>query len=478
MTRRFALPLPGGSSFLFHLRSAVALSGVLALLLCSVCCPAAAGSEQGLLRNPDFRFELDGWVFRPGDRSQVTLVDREASGDKALRLTPNGKLLGVETERLVMGRQLAPDQAYQVHADLKNDGLESGVFAFSMYCFDARGRALKQIAFYGLSARSSDHGWRTVGATFGPGTRNPLPAGTHSICIRFSFYEKEGNCRGCVLVDHVILQPYKPAPHESWPRQIVARVGDLEVRFESRSFWTLYRIDYRGTRLGLDRWGSHYGSVASFPGVGFIGSGHTENGEQEQILDLKLFVNGQPLEEPQPEVNCQSIRLHKRSRIRHLVLTTDLTVRGGRIFEEVRLRADEPQRVNLIYHFMHPWTPTATEYCAELLDGTRIVGQFTGDRGQKIDQPARWTAIYDAPSGKGAITYTLDAPSENTWRIRYWDVPERYRKYYFVTFPSQTVPAGCEFRYRIVTIPFEAEPPQWLQEATRLAKAARTAPGD
>ena len=74
-------------------------------------------------------------------------------------------------------------------------------------------------------------------------------------------------------------------PNPGWPRQFTAVVGDIEVRFEDRSFWTLYRIDYKGTRLCLDRWGSHYGSVASFPGVGFIGSGHSEN-EDEQVLSL------------------------------------------------------------------------------------------------------------------------------------------------------------------------------------------------
>ncbi len=263
----------------------------------------------------------------------------------------------------------------------------------------------------------------------------------------------------------------------SWPKEIVADVSgpkgaDLQIRFESRSFWTLYRIDYRGTRLCLDRFGSHYGSVANFPGVGFIGSGHTEN-EDEQVLDLKLFVDGKPVAEPKPTVKCKEIRLRKKSRIRTLVLDTDILVRAGRIIEDVRLKADRPTPVNLIYHFMHPWTQTGTEYCAELLDGSHVSGVFNGDKKHKIDKPTRWSAIYDGPSGNGAVTYVLDAPEDDDWRTRYWDVPGRYRKHYFVTFLKKTIPAGREFHYRIVTVPFQSPRADWQAAAARVATTCK-----
>jgi hypothetical protein len=269
-----------------------------------------------------------------------------------------------------------------------------------------------------------------------------------------------------------VFRPGGPPEREGWPHEIIARIGDLEVRFESRSFWTLYRVDYQGTRLGLDRWGSHYGSVVSFPGVGFIGSGHTEN-EDEQVLDLKLSVDGRPVDKPESTVTCREIRLQKRSRIRDIILDTEIDVQGNRIIEDVRLRTNKPTPVNLIYHFMHPWTPTATEYCAELLDGTRVDGAFTGDRTQRIDQATRWSAIYDGPSGKGAVTCVLNAPSDDDWRTRYWDVPDRYRKHYLATFLSRTGPPGREFHYRVVTVPFEAPDERWKEEAARVAETCQ-----
>lgn len=444
------------------------LSPVLAFLLAACLGVAAQAQVTSPLPNPGFDNGLQGWLFRPGNETQAAVVDGGAGHGKVLELQPNGKILGVETERLSIGQKLQADQAYQVQAQLKLEGLQKGVFAFSMYCYDAQGKSLKQLVFRGLNPQSKPHDWRTVTGEFGPGTANPLPEGTASVSLRFSFHEAKGDCQGKVLVDDVGLQPFTPKPQDAWPKEIVAAVGDLGIRFESRSFWTLYRVDYQGTRLGLDRFGSHYGSVANFSGVGFIGSGHTEN-EDEQVLAKQLFVDGKLVEWPAATVRCGEIRLVKQSRIRSLVLDTEIDVRDNRIWEDVRLKADKPTPVNLIYHFMHPWTQTATEYCAELLDGSRIEAAFTGDKGQKIDKPTRWSAVYDAPSGKGVVTYVLEAPKDNQWRTRYWDISDRYRKHYFVTFLGQTVPANTEFHYRVVTVPFAASADQWKAEAARVA---------
>ena len=45
----------------------------------------------------------------------------------------------------------------------------------------------------------------------------------------------------------------------------------------------------------------------------------------------------------------------------------------------------------------------------------------------------RWSAIYDQPTAKGALTYVFDAPADDDWRTRYWDVPSVYRKHYLAT---------------------------------------------
>ncbi|MEN6493367.1 MAG: hypothetical protein ABFD16_03670, partial [Thermoguttaceae bacterium] len=93
--------------------------------------------------------------------------------------------------------------------------------------------------------------------------------------------------------------------------------------------------------------------------------------------------------------------------------------------------------------------------------------------GQKIDKPTRWSAVYDAPTGKGVVTYVLAAPEDNPWRTRYWDISDRYRKHYLVTFLGQTVPADTEFHYRVVTVPFAASADQWKVEAARVAEGCK-----
>ncbi len=252
-----------------------------------------------------------------------------------------------------------------------------------------------------------------------------------------------------------------------WPQEFAAEVGPLGVRFESRSFWTLYRIDYKGERLGLDKWGSHYGSVAKFPEVGFIGSGHREN-EDEEVLELSLDVDGVTQVIPQASYQCKTLTLVKRSKIRSLRLKTSVESGAGKIIEDVELQAETPTPVNLIYHFMHPWTPAMTHFFAETMDGREVFGEFDDDKRQEIDQPTRWSAVYNADERNGVFTGVLIAPPAH-WRTRYWDVPDRYRKHYFTTFMDETIPPGPVFHYRIVTIPFEAPLESWKSLARELA---------
>ena len=119
-------------------------------------------------------------------------------------------------------------------------------------------------------------------------------------------------CPACVYASKDCLPAYDV---NEWPKEIVADVCDMQIRFESRSFWTLYRIYYKDMILGLDRFGSHYGTVANFPNLGFVGSGHKENKETEHVLNLQLLVDGKPVEKPKSLYACQSIELVKKTKI-------------------------------------------------------------------------------------------------------------------------------------------------------------------
>lgn len=267
-----------------------------------------------------------------------------------------------------------------------------------------------------------------------------------------------------------IAQGDPESPGADWPESITARVGTLSVRFESRSFWTLYRIDHEGVRLCLDKWGSHYGSVAKFPGVGFIGSGHTEN-EDEVLESLAFYVDGAAVSVHSDVPSARSVRLEKHSRLRTLQLHTVVTVLPDRIYEAVSVTAMEDTPLELMCHFMHPWDPAMTHFAGEQFDGTMLRGIFDNDKKQELNVPTKWSAVYNRAQERGAVTVVLLAP-ETGWRTRYWDVPNRYRKHYFTTFVDDTLRAEHPVSYRIVTLPFQAAFHHWENHARNVADEA------
>ena len=91
---------------------------VLLLFLLAITTTAAGAAEKdaGLLPNPGFDKEMSGWVFRPGDPSLAAIVDADGERGKVLELHPDGKILGVETEKLELGKALEADAAYEVTA--------------------------------------------------------------------------------------------------------------------------------------------------------------------------------------------------------------------------------------------------------------------------------------------------------------------------------------------------------------------------
>lgn len=421
---------------------------------------------ENLLPVKDFRDGLTGWRLQPGPAEFATV---EEDG-QVVRLAPRAANFGLDSAPLTLGAELDPGKTYIASAMLKNEGLTHGVFAFSVCAYDAKGNRLSQMAAHNLSVNSPTHDWQAKSLTFGKATPRVLPEGTHTVRLRFSFHDRDGKPGGTVLVRDAAAAEQDPGPFPDWPASILADVGRLQVRFERRSFWSLYRIDHEGVRLGKDSFGSHYGTVANFAGLGFVGTGHTEN-EDEQVIDLELRVDGQRQPVPAESYACGRIELRKRSRLRTLDVVSSILVADGRIVEEARLSAREETRCSLIYHFMHPWVHDMSDFLAELPDGNRVEGAFVGDKAQKVSRPTRWSAVYSRTLGRGAVTVVWDVPDDLPWQTRYWDVPEVYRKHYFTTFVNAEVPTGREFRYRVVTIPFAADAESWQQTAAAVAAA-------
>ena len=265
--------------------------------------------------------------------------------------------------------------------------------------------------------------------------------------------------------------PAQDTPATKWPADIKAKVGDLGIRFESRSFWTLYRVDYKGVRLGIDIYGSHYGHVANFPKTGFIGSGHTEN-EDEQVDSIQLFIDGKAVTKPQSNYNCDSIKIAKRSLIRNLQLDSEITIKDNKIIEDVKIQALKPEKLNYIYFFMHPWHTSFSDF-AVLDAGKEMTGKFTDSKKFMVDKPVKNIALFNRKLNKGIVTCITDVPDDIKWRNRYWDVPKRYRKHYFKAFIGAKVKPGKVYHFRAVTTPFEANADNWIEAAKAAMKVKK-----
>lgn len=445
----------------------------LATGLLAVLSVAVAGGAPAALVNPGFEDGLTGWRLAPGDDTMATVEAVNGVEGHVLHLQAQGKTLGVDSAPLVLGADLDPAKTYQVSARLKFGGLTSGIAAFSVCAVDATGRRLVQYSVQNWQTESKPHDWVTRSALIGPGTGKPFPEGAHAVHLRVSFHEPAGQCAGEIWVDEVAVSACAPPKFADWPASILVRSGDVEVRFESRSFWTLYRIDYQGTRICKDLFGSHYGSVANVKGVGFIGSGHTENGETEQLKDLALQVDGVLQPRPTDAYTANAVTLRKQSRVRDLVLDTTVTVQDNRISEAVAMRAEKPLDLNLMYHFMHPWVLEMSHFLAEKRDGTTLEGRFVDDKGMKVCAPVNWSAVFSESLGKGAVTLVEQVPEDMAWEVRYWDMPGSYRKHYFTVFSNATVEPGRTFEYRVLTVPFSAAAGVWQATAKDVvAKAA------
>ena len=97
-------------------------------------------------------------------------------------------------------------------------------------------------------------------------------------------------------------EPFKPNLGPDLPT-ITVTCGDVTLLLRQATQWTAGRIDYRGHAMTTER--SAYGTVFSFPDVGFIGTAHLEN-EPEKLQSLAFFLDDKKVETPAAEMKGSS----------------------------------------------------------------------------------------------------------------------------------------------------------------------------
>jgi hypothetical protein len=258
------------------------------------------------------------------------------------------------------------------------------------------------------------------------------------------------------------------------PDVLVATVGDILTRIDGPKLWTMSGIEWRGTVIAVED--SAYGCVITYPGAQHLGTahflevpGHPGEIEKEQVTELRFFVDDQPVTDIQKtmHVSGKSLRVERISKIRSFDLDSLLVVRDGTIVQSVRLRTDKPVELQSSYPLMYAWTPTATEYLfgggAEEKSGTFLEPSAKATEG--LEKDATWMAVYDGPTGKGAVACVVERPKDADAWLQYTDAPKIYRKLRLMTFVKATVPAGFDGTYRMAIGFFTAGAEDWKTQA-------------
>lgn len=411
--------------------------------------------------------EIKDWQLQHGQAENAVFSD---DGKSVKLCPPETKYMALMTPGLKIGEAISVDAGYVLECEVAIPQQPAGYFSISADCMGADGKRIKQLVFFAAGPNSKPFDWRRVRMPFGKESTRVIPEGTKEVFFKFAFSSPQPVKPGVVEIRNFSIREIANTVDASWPKEIIITAGDLQTRLEKRSFWTIYRLDWRGKRLGVDNFGSHYGSVANFPGTGFIGSGHTEN-EDEKILAIELSIDGKAVKEiPEAKYSCKEAVLIKKSSIKDLVLHTEIRILGDRIEQQVTLSAIKDTQLELIYHFMFPMTTGMTQWCGVSDNGRHIGGTFTGSGGFVASTSVKWLALYAPELGSGVFIAVTQTPQEIPSFAKVWDMPPRYRKFYLQSFTKLSVTANKPFKYAATVIPFDAATDSWKQAAESLSR--------
>lgn len=277
----------------------------------------------------------------------------------------------------------------------------------------------------------------------------------------------------CLLpaLSHAAKTPFKPNLGPDLPT-ITVTCGDVSLVLRQASQWTPARIDYKGKAMTTER--SAYGTVFSFPGVGFIGTGHLEN-EPEPLTSLAFILDGKPVDPPTAEMKGSTFKFKRVSQVRNFSLTCTWEIRDNRLYETSTVHTDAAQPLKLVYHFMHAWVPTVSAFAAgkDATPGQLISGSLgNGEEVMRkfyVNQQVDWFAVYEPGSQQHAVSRLLESPVQGGHVSMVWNVVGTYRKYYLKCFENSTVPAGFTGTWKMVTAFGAGDEAGWQERVQKQA---------
>lgn len=255
---------------------------------------------------------------------------------------------------------------------------------------------------------------------------------------------------------------------ENMPDIIQINSGELKIELAKRVFWNLNGVWLNG-RMVCQKNQGFCGTVISFKGLGWVGTGHLENKIGETELKFEFEVDGKPCR-PKTVINCHSFKMKKSALLHQIRLVYVLQVKNNRIYESAVLKVEKDSEVGTIYHFMHPWEPIFAEYLLRDIENKDNHGVFSEKNLRKFVDGFKpcWASFYSQENKLGFVSLVKDTskvPNTDKWLI--WN-RGRDRKLYYVAMQNASLKAGQEFSAEMTTAFYTASPEQWKNTAAEL----------
>ena len=245
------------------------------------------------------------------------------------------------------------------------------------------------------------------------------------------------------------------------PTQLHIQCGDIGIFIAPHLFWNLNGITYKKFFPGRQNHG-FYGTVIRYD-VGWVGTGHLENGIGETGVTLEFTRDGKPFTPGKETVECKSFTMTKRSKLHRGDLIYQHKLTDGVISESASLHFPEQQDLKIIYNFMHPWHNSFEDYRVLAADGKVNSGNMPrSEKGKMITfgQP-KIASFYSRAWNLALVSKVSAGTGSPLGDWLFWNRGEQDRKMYFRPLFNAAVPAGSTFTWSMQTVFRPATPAQW-----------------
>ena len=259
-----------------------------------------------------------------------------------------------------------------------------------------------------------------------------------------------------------------PAEAVSFKGNFSINSGDYKLVISGKEKMCITEIIYKNYPLGTPT--GFYGSILAPVKAQFVGSGHTEGGE-EKVISTELSVDGSPEAISQgSEFKGSKIIFKKISLLDKLKVSVNFTVTPDGIRIDKSFEAMENQNVYSFYIFQFCWTNKSKNWMIGRPDGSSQSGIFKSDMGWHLlrERELYWYALFVPDAQKGIIGYFASYyPDQGKYML--WDKNVYHKFYYWANLPKIIAKGSKSRQYTMVLKGFSAKPEKWEDAAKKTA---------